>query len=131
VLSRVLQDLADEGVPVVFSSHQLELVERLCKSVAIIKDGRLVASGQVEELRERGASGDTVRVAVAGPDEGWLATLPGAEVIDRGRDGVLVALRDGAGPDALLDAARSAGTVTHFAHERPTLSDLFRKAVAA
>ena len=46
-------------------------------------------------------------------------------------EGVLVALRDGAGPDALLDAARSAGTVTHFAHERPTLSELFRKAVAA
>jgi ABC-2 type transport system ATP-binding protein len=131
VLSRVLQDLADEGVPVVFSSHQLELVERLCKSVAIIKDGRLVAFGRVEELRERGASGDTVRVAVAGSDERWLATVPGAEVVDRGRDGVLVALRDGAGPDALLDAARSAGTVTHFAHERPTLSDLFRKAVAA
>jgi ABC-type uncharacterized transport system ATPase subunit len=68
---------------------------------------------------------------VAGSDERWLATVPGAEVVDRGRDGVLVELRDGAGPDALLDAARSAGTVTHFAHERPTLSDLFRKAVAA
>jgi ABC-2 type transport system ATP-binding protein len=131
VLSGVLQDLADEGVPVVFSSHQLELVERLCKSVAIIKDGRLVASGRVEELRERGASGDTVRVAVAESDEAWLATVPGAEVVDRGPDGVLVALRDDVGPDALLDAARSAGTVTHFAHERPTLSDLFRKAVAA
>ena len=65
VLSGVLQGLADEGVPVVFSSHQLELVERLCESVAIVKDGRLVASGRVEELRERGTSGPTVRVAVA------------------------------------------------------------------
>jgi hypothetical protein len=43
---------------------------------------------------------------------------------------VLVALRDGAGPEAVLDAARGAGTVTHFALERPTLSELFRKAVA-
>jgi ABC-2 type transport system ATP-binding protein len=131
VLSGVLQALADDGVPVVFSSHQLELVERLCKSVAIVKDGRLVASGQVDELRRRGMSGDTVRVAVTAADEAWLAGVPGAEVVDRGPDGMLVALRDGAGPDALLDAARSAGTVTHFAHERPTLSDLFRKAVAA
>jgi hypothetical protein len=42
-----------------------------------------------------------------------------------------VALSDGAAPEAVLDAARAAGTVTHFALERPTLSDLFRKAVAA
>ena len=57
--------------------------------------------------------------------------MPGAEVVDRGPAGLLVALRDGAGPDALLDAARAAGSVTHFALERPTLSELFRKAVAA
>jgi ABC-2 type transport system ATP-binding protein len=130
VLSGVLRGLADEGVPVVFSSHQLELVERLCESVAIVKDGRLVASGRVEELRDRGAGGPTVRVAVSGAADDWLASVSGAEVVGRGSTGVLVALRDGAGPDALLDAARGAGSVTHFALERPTLSELFRKAVA-
>ena len=61
----------------------------------------------------------------------WLASVPGAELVDRGPDGVLVALQDGAGPEAVLDAARATGTVTHFAVERPTLSELFRKAVAA
>jgi ABC-2 type transport system ATP-binding protein len=130
VLSGVLRGLADEGVPVVFSSHQLELVERLCESVAIVKDGRLVAAGRVEALRDQGAGGPTVRVAVSAADEGWLAGVSGAEVVDRGPAGLLIALRDGAGPDALLDAARAAGSVTHFALERPTLSDLFRKAVA-
>ena len=54
VLSGVLNDYAATGVPVIFSSHQLELVERLCEAVAIIKDGRLVASGTVEELRGPG-----------------------------------------------------------------------------
>jgi ABC-2 type transport system ATP-binding protein len=54
VLSGVLADYAATGVPVVFSSHQLELVERLCGAVAIIKDGRLVASGAVDELRGPG-----------------------------------------------------------------------------
>jgi ABC-2 type transport system ATP-binding protein len=131
VLSGVLRELADGGVPVLFSSHQLELVERLCESVAIIKDGRLVASGKVDDLRSAGAAALTVRVAVAGGGEEWLAAVPGAEVVDRGPDGVLVALQDGAGPEAVLDAARATGTVTHFAVERPTLSELFRKAVAA
>ena len=130
-LAGVLLERARRGVPVVFSSHQLDLVERLCESVAIVKDGRLVASGRVAALREAGASATTVRVAVSGGGEEWLAGVAGAEVVDRGPDGVLVALRDGAGPDALLDAARRAGSVTHFALERPTLSELFRKAVAA
>ena len=131
VLSAVLADYAAGGVPVVFSSHQLELVERLCEAVAIIKDGRLVASGRVEELRDRGAGdGRRVRVDVQGGDS-WVAGVPGAEVVDRGPRGTLIALTDGAGPDAVLDAARRAGTVTYFALERPTLTDLFREAVSA
>jgi ABC-2 type transport system ATP-binding protein len=114
VLAGVLTEYAATGVPVVFSSHQLELVERLCEAV-------------------RGSDGRTVRVAVAGAaDEGWLAAVPAAETVSRGRDGsLLLALTDGATPENVLDAARRAGTVTHFSLERPTLTDLFRKAVAA
>ena len=128
VLSGVLSDYAAGGVPVVFSSHQLELVERLCEAVAIVKDGRLVASGRVEELRDRGAGERRVRVEVQADGDDWLPA--GAEVVDRGPRGVLVAL-DGLPPDAVLDAARRAGTVSYFALERPTLADLFREAVAA
>ena len=128
VLSGVLADYASRGVPVVFSSHQLELVERLCEAVAIVKDGRLVASGNVEELRDRGADDRRVRVEVQGAGDDWVP--PGAEVVDRGPRGLLIAL-DGLGSEAVLDAARSAGTVTYFALERPTLTDLFRQVVAA
>jgi ABC-2 type transport system ATP-binding protein len=131
VLSGVLSDYAAGGVPVVFSSHQLELVERLCEAVAIIKDGRLVASGAVEELRDRGAAGRRVRVAVDAAGDDWLSGVPGAEPLDHGPRGTLVALNDGVGPDAVLDAARRAGSVSYFAVERPTLTDLFREAVAA
>ena len=131
VLSGVLRGLADEGVPVVFSSHQLELVERLCESVAIVKDGRLVASGRVEELRERGAAARRSASRWPGAARSGSRACRAPRSSTAGRTGVLVALRDGAGPDALLDAARAAGSVTHFALERPTLSELFRKAVAA
>ena len=128
MLSGVLAEYAAGGVPVLFSSHQLELVERLCEAVAIIKDGRLVASGPVEELRDRGAAARRVRVEVQGAGEDWLP--PGVEVVDRGPRGVLLLL-DGAQPDIVLDAARAAGAVTYFALERPTLTELFREAVAA
>jgi ABC-2 type transport system ATP-binding protein len=128
VLSGVLADYAATGVPVVFSSHQLELVERLCEAVAIIKDGRLVASGAVEELRDRGADHRRVRVEVAA-DDSWVP--PDAEIVSRDGRGIVLALRDGTTPDAVLDAARTAGTVTLFSLERPTLTELFREAVAA
>jgi ABC-2 type transport system ATP-binding protein len=131
VLSEVLLDYARAGVPVVFSSHQLELVERLCDAVAIVKAGRLVASGTVEELREQGRDGNRVRVAVEGADgAGWLAGVPSADVLEAGPGGLVVELPDGANPDAVLDAARTAGSVTHFSLERPTLSQLFRRVVA-
>ena len=65
VLSGVLRDYAATGVPVIFSSHQLELVERLCEAVAIISDGRLVASGTVDELRGPGRT--VVREVVERP----------------------------------------------------------------
>jgi ABC-2 type transport system ATP-binding protein len=68
VLSEVLlTEVRERGVPVVFSSHQLDLVERLCDAVAIVRDGRLVASGGIDELREqRGGDSltDVFRAAV-------------------------------------------------------------------
>ena len=133
VMSGVLAERAAEGVPVVFSSHQLELVERLCEDVAIIKGGRLVAHGAVEDLRERGRGEvQQVRVRVEGDgDGGWVGAVPGAEVAGNGPQGLLVRLPGGSPTDGLLDAARAAGTVTHFSLERPSLTDLFRQAVAA
>jgi ABC-2 type transport system ATP-binding protein len=133
VMSGVLRERADAGVPVVFSSHQLELVERLCEDVAIVVRGRIVASGAVAELRDRGrGEAEQVRVRVEGDGDGrWLAGVPGAELAETGPRGLLVRLAPGSEPDAVLDAARSAGTVTHFSLERPTLSDLFRAAVSA
>jgi ABC-2 type transport system ATP-binding protein len=101
--------------------------------VAIVNQGRLVASGTVAELRERGRGGvDQVRVRVEGDgDGGWLSDVAGAELAEAGPRGLLVRLAPGAAPDAVLDAARAAGTVTHFSLERPSLAELFRAAVAA
>src|SRR5689334_11259042 len=50
VMSGVLREKADTGVPVVFSSHQLDLVERICDRVGIVRQGRMVAAGTVDEL---------------------------------------------------------------------------------
>jgi ABC-2 type transport system ATP-binding protein len=134
-LSAVLRERARAGATVLFSSHQLDLVEHLCEGVAIVDHGRLVATGTVRELARGGEPRIAVRVA---GDRGgaWArdGLPPGARVqsIDDADGTVLVALgaedpdRDG---QLLLDAARVAGPVEHFARAQRRLSDVFREAV--
>jgi ABC-2 type transport system ATP-binding protein len=125
-LAGVLAERCAAGVPVLFSSHQLDLVERLCDSVGIISAGRVVASGTVEDLRDREGRG-RLRVVVKNASPGWAASLPG-EVVQKG-DEVLVAGVDGDGQE-ILRLAVTAGRVEHFGWQRPTLTEIFREAVA-
>jgi ABC-2 type transport system ATP-binding protein len=128
VMSEVLHERAGTGVAVIFSSHQLELVERLCDSVAIVSRGRIVAAGRVDELRAE-RSERRFRVDLEGAGDGWLDGVAGAEVVGANGDGVLVALHDGIDDQLVLDAARRAGRVLRFAPARPTLAELFREVV--
>ena len=130
VLAAVLAEQAATGVPVVFSSHQLELVERLCEAVAIIDHGRLVAAGRVSDLRSAGTQ-RRYRVAVDGSPDRWWAGLRGVRSVDGGNGRVMLELEDGVDEQGVLDAARRAGRVTHFSSATPSLADLFRKVVAS
>ena len=126
VLAEVLAGRAAEGIPVIFSSHQLELVERLCEAVAIINHGRLVAAGPVEELRSSGGQRRyQVEVADAGTD--WSDGLEGVTVLEKANGRVVLAV-DG-DEQRVLDAARAAGRVVSFGAVQPTLAELFRQAV--
>jgi len=126
VLAEVLADRAADGIPVIFSSHQLELVERLCEAVAIINRGRLVAAGPVEELRASGAQ-RRWQVEVAGAAGDWASGLDGVTVLEK-HDGRVVLAVDG-DEQRVLDAARAAGRVTLFSDVQPSLAQLFRQVV--
>ena len=129
-LAQGLLDQAKEGVPVVFSSHQLDLVERLCDSVGILARGRMVATGTVEELRRREA-GRLLRVVAPDAAPGWTAAVPGVRVVSERAGDTVLELAEGADDQAVLAAAVRTGRVTHFAWREPTLVELFREVVAA
>ena len=130
VLSGVLREQAAAGVPVVFSSHQLDLVERLCESVVLIDRGRIVASGPLAGLRV-GDERRLVRIELDDPPDGWLAALPGVRVVDRLPDGAVLELDGATDPASVLDAARAIGAVRHFSVVQPSLAEIFRRAVGA
>jgi ABC-2 type transport system ATP-binding protein len=133
VLAAVLTERArEDGVPVVFSSHQLDLVERVSDAVGMIADGRMVAVGTVEDLRAgRRARRFRLRVDSGSPqDEGWLERLAGVRLVGRDKDAVLLEVDDGVDDQAVLAAALGRGSVREFAPLRPTLTELFREVVA-
>ena len=133
VLAGVLLGRAAAGVPVVFSSHQLELVERLCESVCIVARGKVVAVGSVAGLRatEQRQRARRLRLTVHGGASGWAAAMPGATVVEEDGDSAVLELAPAASYDEILDKARQFGSVREFAEVRPTLSELFREAVSA
>lgn len=128
-LSEIVRDAAREGRTVLFSSHQLDLVEDLCDAVAVIDRGRLVMEGRVADLKARSGRRE-LRVDLAGDAaRERLRALPGVRVTAADASGVRLALAPGDDPLALLDAARRAGEVRDFGLEQPTLAELFLEAV--
>jgi ABC-2 type transport system ATP-binding protein len=128
VLSGVLREQNAAGVPVVFSSHQLELVERLCESVVLINKGRIVAAGRIADLRAADER-RLLRVEVDGASDGWLDGVAGIRVLEPLPAGAILELVDHARAEDVLGAARAAGDVRHFSVVQPSLTDIFRRAV--
>ncbi len=126
VMSGVLRDRAAHGVPAVFSSHQLDLVERLCDRVGIIADGTMVAVGTIEELRRH----ERPRWIVDGrPAREWLDGVPGVREVRADGGRTVVEVSGATSEQALLAAALAAGPVREFAPDRPSLVDLYRGVV--
>ena len=126
-LAGLLAEQARAGVAVLFSSHQLDLVEDLCERAVIVDHGRVVLDGPIGELR-KASRYRYLEVEVVG-DRAWWRDRPGVSLVAE-RDGVVRLRLDGdVDLGELLDAARRAGRIERFTFEPPTLSEVFREAV--
>ncbi|MEZ0165969.1 ABC transporter ATP-binding protein [Kineococcus sp. LSe6-4] len=136
-MAELLRERTAAGVGVLFSSHQLDLVDRLCDDLVVLHGGRVVAAGEPEELR-RERAGSRYEL-VADTDLGWLEEVPGVRVVERHARGAVLDLSGGdpAGGDlaggaagldqqVLAEAVRR-GPVRSFAPQLPSLSELFQE----
>ena len=126
-MTEILAERARAGVTVLFSSHQLDLVEHICEAVAIIHRGRVVAQGAVSDL-ERGERA-RLAVRVAGDPAGdWARQLDPGSPRSSGWTPAWCcsALAPDADSQRVLDAARAAGAVEHFSFATRRLSEVFR-----
>ena len=126
LLREAFLELRDRGRTVVFSTHQMEVAEALCESVAIVDRGRMVVGGRLRDVKR---STGRRTVIIATPDDhrlSWLTAVPGARVIRAGMDRSSVELDEGMEPEAVLAAAIAAGAhVTHFELADPSLEQVF------
>jgi ABC-2 type transport system ATP-binding protein len=123
-MTEVLREEADAGKPVVLSSHQLDIVERVCDRVGIINHGQMVALGTVDELTARGP----LRYWVDAPSAaaGWYTSVPGTTLVEQDGSRWLLQLEDGGDDQSVLRAALATGPVQEFRRDRPALTQLFR-----
>jgi ABC-2 type transport system ATP-binding protein len=127
-IGAVLLERARAGCCVLFSSHQLDLVEDLCETVTIIDHGRLLVTGTVDDLTTSGAQRLVVRVD-GDRDAEWARRLDGVTVSEVDAGAARLVLDARTDTDRVLDAARAAGRVREFVVQRRRLSEVFREAL--
>jgi len=127
VMTAVLRERANAGVAVIFSSHELDLVERICDRVGIIDQHHMVAMGTVAELRQSGP--DRLWIDAPQAPEDWAGSLKGATVVRRDGTRVLLALEPGTDGQAILRAALRTGPVREFRRAETSLVELFRDVI--
>jgi ABC-2 type transport system ATP-binding protein len=121
----LVRRVRDDGATVVLVTHFMEEAEQLCDRLAIVDQGRVVATGTPPELVARGDAGQRVSFTWPGADGGWLSGIAGVEWVTRRGDAVEVA---GGGALAVRVAAALAGrgvAPADFRTHHPDLEDVF------
>jgi ABC-2 type transport system ATP-binding protein len=126
LLREAFLELRDDGRTLIFSTHQMETVEAMCESIAIVDRGRVVVGGPLRDVK-RATGRRMVHLSVDGDHRlAWLASVPEARIVRPGIERTEIELDDGFEPSALLAAAVAAGArVTHFEVAETSLEQIF------
>jgi ABC-2 type transport system ATP-binding protein len=125
LLKEAFVEMRERGKTLIFSTHQMETVEELCESIAIIDHGRVIVSGPVRDVK-RAMGRQVVRLSVEGNGVGWLDELPGVDVSARREDYVELRVPADRDPETILRAALDRGDrVLRFEIAEPSLEEIF------
>jgi ABC-2 type transport system ATP-binding protein len=127
-LAAVLRAEAARGAAVLFSSHQLDLVQDMCEEVAIIDHGRIVATGELGALR-RSSQHRRIDLELESALPHWQPEIAGVQLVDRRNGDLRLLARHDVEPERVLAAAEEAGRVVAFSYGPPSLDEFFRELV--
>ena len=126
LLREAVVELRSRGKTIIFSTHQMEMVEAMCEAVAIVDRGRVVVGGPIRQVK-RASGRPMVRLSVDGDAElAWVRSIPGVRITRSGFDFSELELDPGVEPDAVLAAAVARDVrVTRFEVAEPSLEQIF------
>jgi ABC-2 type transport system ATP-binding protein len=132
VNSTVLKDIILEyhrrGHTIIFSTHQMDTVEKLCDHICLINKGRVLVEGTLGSVKQRyGKNGVSLRFEGDGT---YLHTLPEVESFRDNGNEVFLRLKDGVDPGRVLDAARARLNIIRFELAEPSVEDIFIEQVS-
>jgi ABC-2 type transport system ATP-binding protein len=128
LLSEILRELADSGAAVLFSSHQLDVVERLCARVTIIDRGRTLSAQTVQELRSSASLAAELLVDTRSCK--WDGQVPGVTVHHEPGGQVRLSIPGHVNAQAVLDLALKQGRVVRFEPQKLDLTELLTTVVS-
>ncbi|MFZ1940680.1 MAG: ABC transporter ATP-binding protein [Terracidiphilus sp.] len=126
LLERTLIELKDEGAAILFSTHRMDQVEKLCDSICLINNGEAVLAGRVREIKSRYERNQII-VEFEG-DAGFLNSPEIAQA--RNFSGhAEIRLKPHGDPQKLLREASAAATIYRFELVEPSLEEIFIRTV--
>jgi ABC-2 type transport system ATP-binding protein len=133
IFLELIRELRTGGTTVIFSAHQMTLVERLADRVCLMSRGRLVLQGSIAELRRTWHTGERLLVGLETPaDTAFLHTLDAVEAVERHADReISIRLRAGASLSELLGAMSTRMEVKYIRSEETTLHEIYLRTVEA
>lgn len=132
LLKREILALRDKGATIIFSTHNMDSVERLCENIALINKSRVVLNGSVEEIRKKFSNNKYVVKLRGCLDFGNEVLRCGNLISMSKEDGVMCAefmLREGVSGNELLGSLLKCGEVLKFEECLPSMNDIFLRSV--
>ena len=133
VFLELIRELRDAGTTIIFSAHQMTLVERLADHVFLMSRGREILQGSIAQIRTRWNAGDRLVIgAVNGADTGFLERLNAVEAVEVLADGeIRLRLRAGEQISELLRLVGERMDVRYVRSEVSTLHEIYVRTVEA
>jgi len=118
-----IYNLRAEGASIIFSTHRMEQVEEICEKIALVHKGKVVLSGEVDELKQQ-FKNNTFQIAYSGE---WIPSAEqGYTVIEQNSKGAIVQLSDSySANDFLAQLIKQEVQITSFSEILPSLNEIF------
>lgn len=124
IFKTLIQEIASNGKTIIFSSHQMDVIEELCDRLAIMKKGKIILEGKLHDIKEKYKKKN---VFIQGEDisQDDFTHIKGVVSVTNQRNDLVVSIEDKSVIESLLQVIKNKKVITKFVQEEPSLDEIF------